>query len=744
MKLKTAFLAFLLPVAVFGQAANDYRSAQSGNWNSLATWERFDGATWVTPAPFMPASPSGVVTIRTGHTVTFNFDLNVDQLVVEAAGTLTIPAGRTMTLLNGLGTDLVSNGSVDVYGTLRSGNGAVDGPTYTTTPSTITFMNGGVYKLSSDAGQVPMAMWNSGSTADFVGPSNTAAAPSGLNQPFHHVTWEFTGRGSKVLNGALSTINGDFTIKTISETSLTLFSSAGGSHLTIGGNLVLASTLAAGSIVTPGAGTGGFAHIEVAGSLLHASGIFDLTNATGASGTVSRLSVGGTYQMTGGTLTVTGTGPAKIVLNGSSPQILSAVGTMTNLQKIGLQVDNAMGVALNTNFAVADTLELTNGAITTGTNILTLGSSGTTLGTLVPGNGMVIGKFKRWLSSALSTWVFPVGSEGQPKTLSLTFTSAPNPSGTLTACFHTTDPGSAGLPTSDPPESIVKASVDGYWSLTEGDGFGRSSLGTYSLDLQANGTTGILDYTTLRLIKRAVSGNWTVNGTHQPATGSNSEPVLHRTGMTGFGEFGIGAGADNPLPVELVSFTGACADDLVQLQWRTATESNNYGFDIERLQDGSWVWTGFVRGSGTTNAPRCYTFSEPFPAGVISDPTIRYRLVQIDRNGATHPSTAIAVQRFGGVAPLSLDQNYPNPFGASSASGSLATAISFRLREGRRVTLSVYNVLGREVARLCDSSVLEAGTHTYRFDASALPGGTYFYELAADADRSMRMMHLLK
>jgi hypothetical protein len=744
MKLKTVFLALLLPIAVFGQAANDYRSAQSGNWNSLATWERFNGATWVTPAPFMPASPSGVITIRSGHTVTFNFDLNVDQLVVDPAGTLTIPSGKTMTLLNGVGTDLASNGSVEVYGTLRSGNGAVDGPTYATTPSTLTFMNGGVYKLSSDAGQVPSAMWNAGSTADFVGPSNTTAAPSGLNQPFHHVIWEFTGRGSKVLNGALTTINGDFTIKTISETSLTLFSPAGGSHLTIGGNLVLASTLGAGNIVTPGAGTGGFAHIEIAGGLLHANGILDLTNATGASTTVSRLSVGGTYQMTGGTLTVTGTGPAKIVLNGSAPQTLSAVGTMANLQKIGLQVDNAMGVTLNSDFAVADTLELTNGAIATGTHFLTLGSSGTTLGKLVLGDGMVIGKFKRWLSSALTSWVFPMGCEGRGKTMTITYTSAPNPSGTLTASFHATDPGSTGLPTSDPPETILHASVDGYWSLVEGDGFGRSSLGTYSLNLQAGGTSGVLDYTTLHLIKRPVAGNWTVDGTHQPATGSNSEPVLHRTGMVGYGEFGIGAGADNPLPVELVSFQGACRDDVVQLQWRTATESNNYGFDIERMTDGTWTWAGFVRGSGTTNAPRCYSFSEPFPGGMISDAEVRYRLVQIDRNGAVHPSAMLSVTRFGGAVSVALDQNYPNPFGAATSSGTSTTAISFRLREPQRVTLSVYNVLGREVARLYDNSMLDPGAHTSHFDATALPGGTYSYELTAGSTRLLRMMHLIR
>ncbi|MBK8663039.1 MAG: hypothetical protein IPN18_15085 [Ignavibacteriales bacterium] len=55
---------------------------------------------------------------------------------------------------------------------------------------------------------------------------------------------------------------------------------------------------------------------------------------------------------------------------------------------------------------------------------------------------------------------------------------------------------------------------------------------------------------------------------------------------------------DTPLPVELVSFTGARAGEAVNLKWQTATEINNMGFEIERSQNASfWTKIGFVEGT---------------------------------------------------------------------------------------------------------------------------------------------------
>ena len=83
-----------------------------------------------------------------------------------------------------------------------------------------------------------------------------------------------------------------------------------------------------------------------------------------------------------------------------------------------------------------------------------------------------------------------------------------------------------------------------------------------------------------------------------------------------------------------------------------------------------------------------------------------------------------------------LRQNFPNPFNPS-------TEILFDLPEGAMVSLVVYDVLGREVARLIQEE-LRAGTHRARFDAGYLPSGVYFYRIQAGDFHSTHRMTLLK
>ena len=83
-----------------------------------------------------------------------------------------------------------------------------------------------------------------------------------------------------------------------------------------------------------------------------------------------------------------------------------------------------------------------------------------------------------------------------------------------------------------------------------------------------------------------------------------------------------------------------------------------------------------------------------------------------------------------------LSQNYPNPFNPS-------TTIDFYLPEASRVELTVYNVLGKQVAEIV-SGVLSEGAHSVTFDAVNLPSGVYFYRLEANAFEGMKKMVLVK
>ena len=89
-----------------------------------------------------------------------------------------------------------------------------------------------------------------------------------------------------------------------------------------------------------------------------------------------------------------------------------------------------------------------------------------------------------------------------------------------------------------------------------------------------------------------------------------------------------------PLPVELISFTAKVKEYKVILEWRTETEVDNYGFDVQRsvigVQNSEWIKLGFVEGHGNSNSPKQYSFTDKNPFGGSK---FKYRLKQIDTDG---------------------------------------------------------------------------------------------------------------
>jgi photosystem II stability/assembly factor-like uncharacterized protein len=191
------------------------------------------------------------------------------------------------------------------------------------------------------------------------------------------------------------------------------------------------------------------------------------------------------------------------------------------------------------------------------------------------------------------------------------------------------------------------------------------------------------------------------------------------------------------LPVELTSFTASVKGSTVELQWRTATEINNYGFEIERTVISNqsvnrWNKIGFVEGAGTTNAPREYSFNDKN----ISVGKYSYRLKQIDRDGKFKYSQQVEINASVAPKDVALGQNYPNPFNPT-------TVIRYQLSVSSYVTLKVYDVLGREVVSLVNE-LEEAGTHSLSFDASKLSSGLYYYTLRSGEFVATKAMVLMK
>jgi len=171
------------------------------------------------------------------------------------------------------------------------------------------------------------------------------------------------------------------------------------------------------------------------------------------------------------------------------------------------------------------------------------------------------------------------------------------------------------------------------------------------------------------------------------------------------------------IPVELTSFTAIANGTEVELNWQTATETNNQGFEIERISgNGQFEKIGYVAGYGTTTESKTYSFTD----SKLSEGKYTYRLKQIDYDGTFSYSNEVNVEV---ELPIeySLEQNYPNPFNPG-------TTIKYSIPADGFVKLSVYNLLGEEVANLVNGHQ-KAGRYEVNFNAGSLSSGMYVYRL---------------
>ena len=398
---------------------------------------------------------------------------------------------------------------------------------------------------------------------------------------------------------------------------------------------------------------------------------------------------------------------ASYIYNGSTAQV-----TGNGLPEIvkNLNINNPAGVTLSSNTIVSGSLDLDIGDLNTNGNSLTLGTSSTNPGTLAHNSLTISGSFNRWISPSASL-LFPVGTSSTkytPVVLS-------NISGTGTFSVSAV----AG-----PHPNVLGTNVlQMYWKLTNG--------GLTSADVTFNYLDADVIGNESNYVIGKYDGIWSFpGGSINPTT--NQATIL---GVTTFSDWSLGD--QSALPVELSSFSASVAGSNVKLRWETATEVNNYGFEVERkvgsLQStvGNYEKVGFVNGNGNSNSPKNYSFEDKnVSAGKYS-----YRLKQIDNDGQFEYSKSIEVE-FGTPKKFELSQNYPNPFNPT-------TTIRFDIPEPSNVKLTLFNILGQEIKTLVNE-FKESGIHTLNFDASDLNSGMYIYKLEAGSFTQTRKMTLVK
>ena len=755
----------LLQSISFPQTSGDYRSKATGNWNATGSWEKYNGSAWIA-AVATPTSADGVVTILSGHTITVNVDVTADQVVINSGGTLSNSAKFSVS--NGTGTDL------SVNGTLTLSSGSVD-----VTTGSIAFGSGSVYRHQYNGGSIPTATWDANSLCEVTGIQNNALNWLTTNQVFGNFTWNCTAQSIQQ-DVEFTHIQGNLTI---SSNYLRLFPSNTGSTLTVDGNLTLS-----GSTLDLGFNNYGITQLILKGNLIINSGTFTRTYTTGhvdivfsKSGTQSlyinssalvdtymdwtinssstvaltvtsnswdiasgrTLTLNGTLDCYDGSKWITGAGNftsglnstlyiydfSGITTSGASGQI-QVTGTKTYnaganyyfkefvnggnalTSAKNITIDNSSyTLTLETDLTVSGDVTLTNGKINLSAHTLTLGST-STLNETSSNYALSFSTGKitttRNISNVTSENVAGMG---------LVLTTAANLGSTTIERHHNSvsASGHTGIkrwykvtPTNN---VVVNATVVFNYLHSELNGCTEGRLTLYKSE----------DNSTWQSISSTLN---TTNDTHTA------------TGVDSFSYFTLGD-SNSPLPVELTSFKATTSLANVYLNWSTATEVNNYGFEIQRQkteirnQKSEWENIGFVQGSGNSNSPKEYSFTDTPTGGQ----QFQYRLKQIDFDGKFEYSETIEV-KLETPANFALLQNFPNPFNPS-------TIIRFELPKESNVTLKVFNILGEEVTTLINK-VMTPGRQEVTFDGSKLASGMYIYRIQAGNFVEVKKLLLLK
>lgn len=411
-------MALFVSLNVNGQTTGDFQTFQSGNWNSVNTWARYNGTSWVNPAPNTPTSSDGVISILSSHTVTVTAAVTVDQVTIQNGGAITINSGNVVTLANGSGDEITVNsgGVLTVNGTIAFGsipnrtilvNGSVNnnGSLTGVSAAKLTFgANSNYYHQFSNGGTIPAATWNSSSTVNIVGyTSGNSTPPSGLSQTFGNFVWNAPNQDVTISLGGLPiNLNGDFRVVDTGIDALFYSIGGSGSTMNIAGNLAVS-----GGTLGWTTGDSAPSTLNISGNLtMSGTGYFQLAddqnltvNLTGgltvngsaqidlsASTAVTNLNIQGNYSFLGGDIFVNG-GTGNLNFTGSQTKTFISTLTPTGNVNYSVATLSTLVVAGNNfiggggNFSLSGTLQLgstdAGGALQTGTSAGNLRVSGT-------------------------------------------------------------------------------------------------------------------------------------------------------------------------------------------------------------------------------------------------------------------------------------------------------------------------------------------------------------------------------
>ena len=420
-------------------------------------------------------------------------------------------------------------------------------------------------------------------------------------------------------------------------------------------------------------------------------------------------------------------------LNGNSNQTLLTSGNSFG----NVEMDKTGETLLQDDLTITEKLILTNGVITTGANLAIITNPDSAALAGGSDSSFVYCKLKRSFDINDDTYIFPVGL-------------GPNSSDYFQADFFhnnlvgtsdlTVSVDAIGEQTGDDElintlyqgTAIVNVFEHAEWTISPD---AQPTSGTYGVNLWIdkitpnNCTCGLCTlqdnyFTVLKRDEQSTTyldwdafTNCAIPAPYDPGR-TISDGFAQKTGFDSFSKFAIGQGI-NPLPIDLLSFTASHKDEMILLEWETASETNNEWFTIEKSNDG-WDFEEVITipGAGNSNQLLSYEAIDENPYNGIS----YYRLKQTDFDGQYEYSKMVPVN-FNKDMGMSIAL-WPNPaidYLMISINHELDQAMEITL-ENTETTISIYNAQGEALKQ----GQVVTITENYRIDLSMLEPGMYF------------------
>lgn len=668
-----------------------FRSAASGNWNSISSWESSsDNITW-SPATTIPNSGDNEITIRAPHIIktTGINNLVIDQVTIDSGATLWNAYNTILGINDGPGAV-----DLDIFGTF------CDSSNYSVVwPNT--------------------SRWRIAPNANFIKTTNTSSTNwqlkyyTGIINIPSTSNWICRKPVGAAVEPSISTTNGGPPYPQVYYGNLYIenYASTWNSNnlCKFSGNINY--PIIKGNMYVGGNGT---TPLNFVNSNTNASPVKVMGNVI--------IKAGNTFSVTGTGLEVQGnfisngvythaSSTSRLLFSGSIDQDVSGTGTISTyifeLNKPGGQT------TVNNNMNVFGNLKLVSGIVyTTPSAKIIVEDNATT--TNASDISFISGPIQKKGNDA---FLFPVGKGNNYQPVGMNVGSGAQVTDAFTAEYFYVNPVTVYGNNLGP--GLQHISHCEYWILDKDAGNSQKNV-TLTWDGNSCGVTVLSD---LR-VARFNTIQWVDEG-NSGTTGSVGGGTVTSNVTTGYGPFTLASvNTENPLPVSLLNFNARYNGKEVKLTWVTASEINNQYFTVERSKDGTHFETVFTQpGAGNSTELLSYYGLDSKPMNGIS----YYRLKQTDFDGTSTWTDLVPVR-------IKDESIVIGPIETSRSNSSIEFDLSFPYNSTAKIEITDVN--GRLISMSTFSIVPE--TRHFTIDASRLKGGMYYMRVYCGDEMFLR------